>query len=139
MTSWTTNTRSPIMVKTMRALATQVRLRRVIRTFGDCCDQLRERPGDRWHAAAVERRLLAQLGAVREAWAQESQSVALGARPLVRRYASRSLARLEAAVVGAVRPGASLDQIGSEFLETALALMFYVRGLEEVPDEQVAS
>src|ERR671939_1941026 len=102
----------------MRALGTQLRLRRL--------------------RAAGRARLLEMLQGLRETWRAEAAE-SLGGRELagLRRHVSRSLSAMEAALAGLEQPGTSPERRSLEFQEAALPLVFFLRGLEELPERQV--
>jgi len=111
----------------MRTLATQMRLRRTLRVQAEYQRRLaREGPASLPQAAST--RLLQLLREVRAGWDGEAQPPAP-----VRAFVSRSLAAMEAAAAAMARPGADLADLGSEFRETGMALVLFLRGLDEAP------
>src|SRR5919199_516256 len=82
----------------MRALGTQLRLRRLLRAYGDYLERLSAGPEDRRLRAAGRARLLEMLQGLRETWRAEAAE-SLGGRELagLRRHVSRSLSAMEAA------------------------------------------
>jgi hypothetical protein len=122
----------------MRALGTQVRLRRLLRAYGDYLERLSSDPEDRRLAEAARSRLLELLAGLRQAWLMESgerlQEAELTA---LRRHVSRAFSAMEAALAGLEQPGASPERRLAEFKEAALPLVFFLRGLEELPERQV--
>src|SRR5258708_12240024 len=56
----------------MRTLATQVKLRRLIRTFAESADRLASDPFQRRMAGSIVDPLLGLAGEVRDSWARES-------------------------------------------------------------------
>jgi hypothetical protein len=122
----------------MRALGTQLRLRRLLRAYGDYLERLSAGPEDRHLRAAARLRLLEMLQGLRETWRAEAAE-SLGGRELagLRRHVSRSLSAMEAALAGLEQPGTSPERRSLEFQEAALPLVFFLRGLEELPERQV--
>src|SRR5919199_4449334 len=122
----------------MRALGTQLRLRRLLRAYGDYLERLSAGPEDRRLRAAGRARLLEMLQGLRESWRAEAAE-SLGGRELagLRRHVSRSLSAMEAALAGLEQPGSSPERRSLEFQEAALPLVFFLRGLEELPERQV--
>lgn len=112
----------------MRTLSTQVRLRRLIRAFGEALERLRSEPID--PAGAVAR--LQELAAgVRDAWSREA---ALSApEGSVARFAEGSLRTLELAIAGLGQRGADLDLLEQDFEDAALPLELFLRGLDAQP------
>ncbi|HZV50791.1 MAG TPA: hypothetical protein VFD49_13605 [Candidatus Dormibacteraeota bacterium] len=116
----------------MRTLATQMRLRRALRVQAEYQRRLaREGPASLSQAAST--RLLQLLREVRVGWDAEAQPPAP-----VRAFVSRSLAAMEAAAAAMARPGADLADLGSEFRETGMALVLFLRGLDEAPPAVLA-
>ena len=122
----------------MRALGTQLRLRRLLRAYGDYLERLSAGPEDRRLRAAGRARLLEMLQGLRETWRAEAAE-SLGGRELagLRRHVSRSLSAMEAALAGLEQPGTSPERRSLEFQEAALPLVFFLRGLEELPERPV--
>jgi hypothetical protein len=127
------------MLGGMRTLPSQVRLRRLIRIFGEARARIRGSGRNRAMVRSVEQRLLEQARALRECWDQDSLAAAPDTRRMAGRHVIRVLAGIEVMVVRLGQPGANLDRLGTEFLDLALPLMFYLRGLEETPEDQVIS
>lgn len=118
----------------MRTLATQLRLRQLIRALVDYGDRLV--PGDEAALAAFKARLLALLAEVRAAWDLEAGSSAPVA---VRRHVLAQLSELAAAVEGfgrVTRAPAALQEAASG---SALGLLLMLRGLEDLPEAQLAA
>jgi hypothetical protein len=114
--------------KNMRTLATQMRLRRLLRTQADYQRRLAvERRGSPL-AGAASTRLLQLLEDVQVTWTRESQGVDLvGLRP----YVQRSFATMRAAAAGMAAPGADALRLGVQLREAGLPLVFFLRGLDE--------
>ena len=112
----------------MRTLATQMRLRRLLRTQGDYQDRLVGEARTGPLAAAASTRLTQLLEDVRAAWAHESRGVDLGG---LRSHVNRSLATMQAAAAGMRRTGADLDGLHAEFREAGVPLVIFLRGLDD--------
>jgi len=115
----------------MRTLSTQVRLRRLIRSYGEAVDRLVSEPQTRQMAATVVARLLELTGEVREAWRRES----LAGQPpkALERYVRDALRTMELAIAGAQQAGADLELLRSDFEMAALPLEIFMRGLDSEP------
>ena len=111
----------------MRTLATQMRLRRLLRTQADYQQRL-VREGQLELAATASARLLQLVGEVRTSWNRESQGLELAG---LRAYVSRSLAAMQAAAAGLGRPGADTARLGAELREAGVPLVFFLRGLDD--------
>src|SRR5229473_4677509 len=84
------------MTTNMRTLATQVRLRRLIRTFAESFDRLSSEPLERRLVGSVVDRLLELSGGVRESWRRESVIQPLEAA--LEHYVGESLRSVELAI-----------------------------------------
>ncbi len=115
----------------MRTLATQVKLRRLIRTSAQDWGRLASDPLERARAGSVADRLLELTGEVREAWRRETQLDALKA-PL-RLYVSESLRSIDLAIAGLQQRGADLELLRGDFEAAALPLEVFLRGLDAEP------
>ena len=115
----------------MRTLATQVRLRRLIRGFSEAVPRLRFEPLGQARAASVVDRLLDLAGEVREAWDREQAPARLA--PAVERYVLESLRTVELAIAGLRQEGADLELLRSDFEIAALPLEVFMRGLDAEP------
>ncbi len=112
----------------MRTLATQMRLRRLLRTQAEYQRRLAAERDPRALAIAASARLLQLLNDVRTTWERESQSADLaGVRP----YVQRSFAAMQASAAAIARPGADLRRIGAELREVGVPLVFFLRGLDD--------
>src|SRR3977135_766768 len=118
----------------IRTLSTQVRLRRLIRSYGEAADRLVSEPQTRQMAASVVARLLELTGEVREAWRRES----LAGRPpkALERDVRDALRTMELAIAGVQQAGADLEQLRSDFEMAALPLEVFMRGRESAPAPQ---
>jgi hypothetical protein len=115
----------------MRTLSTQVRLRRLIRSFDEAVNRLLSDPHERQAAGSVAARLLELATAVREAWRREN-----AAAPLPRaleRYVRDALRTIDLAIAGVQQAGADLELLRQDFEEAALPLEIFMRGLDAEP------
>ena len=112
----------------MRTLATQMRLRRLLRTQAEYQRRLvgEALPGPL--AAAAAARLLQLLSEVRATWEREAQGLDV---PGLRSHVSRSLAAMQAAAAGLDRPAADAERLGAELREVGVPLVFFLRGLDD--------
>jgi len=115
----------------MRTLATQVKLRRLIRAFGEASNRLGSEPLGRGLAGTIVDRLLELTEEVRLAWGREDAARALEA-PL-EGYVTASLRTIELAVAGMSQAGADLELLQSDFEGAALPLEMFLRGLDAEP------
>ena len=115
----------------MRTLSTQVRLRRLIRSFSDSLDRLLADPGDQRLAAGLVSRLQQLTEGVRESWARESAQG--GSEAAVERFVEMALRTADLAILGLGQPGADLELLRSDFEEAALPLELALRGLDAQP------
>ena len=119
----------------MRTLGTQVKLRRLIRTFGEVSSRLASEPPERRLAGALVDRLEGLAGDVRAAWAQEIQHEGRFGRlePALAAYVSQSLRTAELAIAGLRQAGADLELLSADFDSAALPLEVFLRGLDAEP------
>jgi hypothetical protein len=119
----------------MRTLSTQVRLRRLIRSFDEAVNRLLSEPQEslerRQVAASVVSRLQELAAQAREAWRRENAASPLP-RPL-ERYVREALRTIELAIAGLQQAGADLELLRSDFEEAALPLEVFMRGLDAEP------
>ena len=115
----------------MRTLSTQVRLRRLIRAYGEAWERLVSEPPERGKAESLSSRLLELAELVREAWEQESRSGLVG-QPL-QGYVRDALRTAELAIAGLQQTGADLRLLRQDFEVAALPLEFFLRGLDSEP------
>jgi len=115
----------------MRTLATQVKLRRLIRAFAEARGRLGSEPLERRPARSLVDRLLELSGELREAWDRESPAGPL--EPALERHVSASLRTIELAAAGLGQAGADLDLLRADFEGAALPLEVFLRGLEGEP------
>jgi hypothetical protein len=115
----------------MRTLSTQVRLRRLIRTFSESVVRLRSEPLERSMAASVVDRLVELSGEVRDAWRREN----VGSHPggALDRYVRDALRTMDLAIVGLQQTGADLNLLRQDFEVAALPLEVFMRGLDVEP------
>ena len=109
----------------MRTLATQVKLRRLIRAFGEAHSRLGSEPLGPRVAGSVVDRLLELSGDVRD-------SLDTLPRPLDR-YVRASLRSIELAIAGLGQAGADLELLQGDFDSAALPLEVFLRGLDAEP------
>jgi hypothetical protein len=115
----------------MRTLSTQVRLRRLIRSFDEALNRLLSDPQERQMAGSLVARLLELASEVREAWRRENPS-----SPLPRsleRYVPEALRTMDLAIAGLQQAGADLELLRQDFEEAALPLEIFMRGLDVEP------
>ena len=115
----------------MRTLATQVKLRRLIRTFGESWNRLASEPLERGVAGSVVDRLLELAGELRVSWSRESLPRPLEA-PLAG-YVAESLRTMELAIAGLQQAGSDLGLLRGDFEAAALPLEVFLRGLDAEP------
>lgn len=115
----------------MRTLSTQVKLRRLIRLFGEAADRLASDPAERQMVGLIAAKLLELASEVREAWERESFAGTLAA-PLGR-YVRDQLRNLELAIAGLEQTGADLELLRKDFEAAALPLEVFLRGLDTAP------
>ncbi|SRR5260370_801536 len=115
----------------MRTLGTQVRLRRLVRSFTEAVDRLLSEPAERRLADAVAARLQVLAAQVRESWARERLS-ASSSEP-IERYVDDSLRTVELTIAGLSQIGADLELLQQDFEAAALPLEIFMRGLDAEP------
>ena len=115
----------------MRTLATQVKLRRLIRSFAETRERLTSPPFEpRFVGPAVDR-LLELVADVRESWRREAMLRPL--EPVLDGYVAESVRTVELAVAGLRQAGADLDLLRGDFEAAALPLEIFLRGLDAEP------
>jgi hypothetical protein len=115
----------------MRTLATQVRLRRLIRTSAEAWNRLASDPLERARVGSVVDLLLGLAAEVREAWIRER--LATPADPPLERYVDGALRSAELAIAGLQQAGADLELLRGDFEAAALPLEIFLRGLDAEP------
>jgi hypothetical protein len=115
----------------MRTLGTQVKLRRLIRTFGESADRLSTDPLQRQMAGSIVDRLLELAGQVRESWLREN--LATPQAPALDGYVKEALRTAQLAIAGLQQAGADLELLRSDFEAAALPLEVFLRGLDSEP------
>ena len=116
----------------MRTLATQVKLRRLIRAFGEARSRLASEPVDRMDGrvvGSVVDRLVELAADVQAAWRREAGSV----EPVLAGYVAESLRTAQLAAAGLGQAGADLDLLRQDFEAAALPLEVFLRGLDAEP------
>jgi hypothetical protein len=116
----------------MRTLATQVKLRRLVRTSSEAMNRLASDPTERARVGSVVDRLLELSAEVREAWRRESMAGTPADRPLGR-YVHESMRSAELALTGLQQAGADLELLRGDFDAAALPLEVFLRGLDVEP------
>jgi hypothetical protein len=115
----------------MRTLATQVKLRRLVRTSAEAWNRLGSDPRELSRAGSTVDRLLELAAEVHEAWGRE-----LAAGPVdepLERYVTESLRSAELAISGLQQAGADLELLRDDFEAAALPLEVFLRGLDAEP------
>jgi hypothetical protein len=115
----------------MRTLATQVKLRRLVRAFGEAHSRLVSEPLETRLARSLVQRLLDLAAELREAWDRERPARPL--EPVLERYVRASVRTIELAVAGLGQAGADLDLLQADFEGAALPLEVFLRGLDAEP------
>ena len=115
----------------MRTLATQVRLRRLIRTFAEIVDRLLAEPSERLLATSGVSRLQDLAEGVREAW--DGEAAAGRPEDALEGYVEQSLRTVELAIAGLGQAGADLELLRTDFEFAALPLEVFLRGLDAAP------
>ncbi len=125
----------------MRTLATQVKLRRLIRAFGEARSRLASEPLERRVIGSLVDRLLELAADVQTAWRREAGSVESALEPVpeplleptLARYVAESLRTAQLAAAGLGQAGADLDLLREDFEAAALPLEIFLRGLGAEP------
>ena len=123
----------------MRTLATQVKLRRLVRAFAEARVRLAEAPFERRQVGPVVDRLLELAADVRESWRREAGLRSLEApaetplEPVWSGYVAGALRTAELAIAGLQQAGADLELLRSDFETAALPLEVFLRGLDAEP------
>ena len=115
----------------MRTLATQVKLRRLLRTSAEAWNRLASDPLELARAGSTVDRLLALSAEVREAWKHEVEAESLD-EPL-ERYVRESLRSAELAITGLQQAGANIELLRADFEAAALPLEVFLRGVDAEP------
>ena len=115
----------------MRTLATQVKLRRLVRTYAESWDRLELNPAERARAGSVVDRLLELSEELRESWGRESGPG--GLEPALERHVDDSLRSIDLALAGLRQDGADVELLRGDFEAAALPLEVFLRGLDAEP------
>ncbi len=115
----------------MRTLGTQVKLRRLIRAFGEAHGRLALEPLERRLVGSLADRLLELASDVRDTWRRES--LLRPPAPALERYVRDSLRTAELAAAGLRQPGADVELLRGDFEAAALPLEVFLRGLDAEP------
>jgi hypothetical protein len=115
----------------MRTLGTQVKLRRLIRSYGEAVDRLSGDPLERRMAGSIVDRLLGLGAQVLESWVRESLAAPQPAA--LDDYVKEALRTSELAIAGLQQAGADLELLRRDFEAAALPLEVFLRGLDVEP------
>ena len=115
----------------MRTLATQVKLRRLVRAFGEARERLSSEPSERRLAGPLVDRLLELATGVRDSWRHEAGLQR--PEPALDAYVEGSLRTVELAIAGMQQAGANLELLHDDFEAVALPLEVFLRGLDAEP------
>ena len=115
----------------MRTLATQVKLRRLVRTFAETVSRLESEPRERRLVGTLVDRLLELAADVRQSWVREA--AAGRPEPVLGRHVADSLRTTDLAIAGLRQAGADLDLLRGDFESAALPLEVFLRGLDAEP------
>jgi hypothetical protein len=115
----------------MRTLGTQVKLRRLIRSYGEAVDRLSGDPLERRMAGSIVDRLLGLDAQVLESWVRESLAAPQPAA--LDDYVKEALRTSELAIAGLQQAGADLELLRRDFEAAALPLEVFLRGLDVEP------
>jgi hypothetical protein len=122
----------------MRTLATQVRLRRLIRVHGEYMERLAAAPSDGELAQLARARLARLTDDVRRAWlADLAAAEPAPEQSLLDRHVTRSVKAIDSVLAELTRPAGDRDWLRERFREAAVPLVFFLRGLEDAPAELV--
>jgi hypothetical protein len=119
------------LIPNMRTLATQVRLRRLIRTFAEVVDRLQGEPSERLLATSGVSRLQGLAEGVRDAW--DGEAAAGRPEDALAGYVEQALRTAELAIAGLGQAGADLELLRADFESAALPLEVFLRGLDVAP------
>src|SRR5256886_14818525 len=124
------------MTANMRTLATQVKLRRLVRAFSEAQVRLASEPLARGLAGSLIDRLQELSGELRESWRRESLTRPL--EPALDRYVKESLRWVDLAIAGLRQAGAALGLLRGGFQGPGLPLGGFLAGLEARPALQAS-
>jgi hypothetical protein len=119
------------MNSNMRTLATQVKLRRLVRAFSEVQSRLASEPLERGLAGSLIDRLQDLSSGLRESWRRESLAGPL--EPALERYVQESFRWVDLAIAGLRQAGADLELLRGDFEGAALPLEVFLRGLDAEP------
>jgi hypothetical protein len=120
----------------MRTLATQVRLRRLIRVHGEYMERLAAAPADGELARLARARLTQLSEDVRRAWlADLAAAEPAPEQALLDRHVTRSVKAIDSVLAELTRPAGDRDWLRERFQEAAVPLLLCLRGLEDAPAE----
>ena len=109
-------------------MATQVKVRRLVRTSAEVWNRLGSDPLELARAGSTVDRLLTLSGEVREAWKHEVDAGSLD--EALERYVGESLRSAELAISGLQQAGADIELLRQDFEAAVLPLEVFLRGLE---------
>ncbi|HKC19061.1 MAG TPA: hypothetical protein VKE27_05455 [Candidatus Dormibacteraeota bacterium] len=115
----------------MRTLATQVKLRRLVRTSSAAWTRFAGDPYGLSRVGSTVDRLLELSGEVRQAWQREAAAAPLD--PPLERYVSATLRSAELAIAGLQQAGADIELLHEDFQAAVLPLEIFLRGLDAEP------
>lgn len=115
----------------MRTLATQVRLRRLIRVFAEALERLESEPRELRRVGAIVDRLQELSDELRDAWLAESR--VRPPEPALTAYVLDTLRSIDLAIAGLRQAGADLELLRQDFESAALPLEVFLRGLDAEP------
>src|SRR2546430_10757300 len=124
------------MITHMRTQATEVKLRRLVRAFGEAQSRLASEPLERGLAGSLIDRLQDLAGELRESWRRES--LAGPVEPALDRYVKESLRWVDLAIAGLRQAGADLQLLRGGFQGPGLPLGGFLAGLEARPALQAS-
>ena len=112
----------------MRTLATQVRLRRLVRAFSEALDRLLSEPAEREMVGLISAKLLELASDVRDSWRRES----LQTRPAdaLDGFVREALRTAEFVIAALPQTGADLELLSRDFEAAVLPLEVFLRGLD---------
>jgi len=122
----------------MRTLATQMRVRRLIRVHAEYLERLAAAPADGELAQQARSRLLQLTADVRRSWRADRAAGGKGLEVLDR-HVERTLRALESVIAELARPAADRIWLHERFQDAAVPLLLVLRGLEEAPAELLAA
>ena len=119
----------------MRTLGTQVKLRRLIRTYAESWRRIVLDPLQMARVGSVVDRLLELAAELRDSWERESLAGGpeTALEPALEHHVADSLRSIELALAGLQQSGADLNLLRDDFEAAALPLEVFLRGLDAEP------